>query len=117
MRRIAVVGSRGFEKLDFVASLLDKIYAMSQDISIVSGGADGVDKAAEAWAKAHGVECKIYPADWEQFGDRAGIKRNAEIIENSDSAMVFWDGESAGSLDNLCRGLKRKDYPVKVFIG
>ena len=117
MRRIAVVGSRDFGNLSFVTTLLDKVLAMSKDISIVTGGADGVDKTAEDWAKAHGVECKVYPADWEQFGERAGIKRNAEIIENSDTAMVFWDGESAGSLDSLCRGMKRKDYHVAVYLG
>ena len=117
MRRIAVVGSRGFENLGFVTSLLDQVLAMSRDISIVSGGADGPDKTAEEWARAHGVECKVFAADWEQFGERAGIKRNADIIEASDSAMVFWDGESAGSLDSLCRGMKRKDYHVAVYLG
>ena len=117
MRRIAVVGSRAFKPIEQVALYLDKVYALSKDIQIVSGGADGVDKAAEEWAKAHGVECVVFPADWENEGEKAGIKRNAKIIEASDSLMVFWDGGSTGTLDSLCRGKKKKDYPVQVFLG
>lgn len=116
MRRIAVVGSREFSKLSEIPRYLDHIFKVRTDIIIVSGGADGVDKAAEEWAKAHGIECVVYPANWDEDGDRAGIKRNAQIIENSDAAIIFWDGESAGSLDSLCRGMKKKDYPVQVYL-
>jgi hypothetical protein len=115
--RIAVVGSREYGRLDQVTFFLDHMLKLNPAITIVSGGADGVDKAAEEWAKAHNIECKVFPADWENDGDKAGIKRNALIIENSDSALVFWDGESAGTLDSLCRGMKKKNYPVKVLLG
>lgn len=115
--RLAVVGSRTFGAMASVPVYLDYALKQRPDITIVSGGADGVDKAAEDWAKARGVPCKVFPADWEQFGERAGIKRNAEIMENADSAIIFWCGESAGTLDSMCRAMKKKDFPVRVFLG
>ena len=30
--------------------------------------------------------------------------------------MAFWDSTSAGTLDSICRGKKRKDYPVAVYL-
>jgi hypothetical protein len=115
--KVAVVGSREFGRLGDIPRFLDHMHKLDPAIEIVSGGADGVDKAAEDWAKARGVPCQVFPANWEEDGDRAGIKRNAQIIEAAQAAVVFWDGESAGTLDSLCRGMKRKDFTVRVFLG
>lgn len=115
--KVAVVGSREFGRLGEIPRFLDYMHQQDPSIEIVSGGADGVDKAAEDWAKARGVPCQVFPADWENEGDKAGIKRNAQIIEAAQAAVIFWDGESTGTLDSLCRGMKRKDFPVRVFLG
>ena len=115
--RIAVVGSRGFGPIIEVSRRLDFIRSKTADMEIVSGGADGVDKKAEEWANASGIKTAIFPANWEEFGDAAGPKRNATIVENSDCMIAFWDGESPGTLDAICRGQKRKDYPVVVYLG
>ncbi len=74
---------------------------------IITGGADGPDKLAEEWAKANGVECVVYPADW-TLGPGAGIKRNGQIIDDADCLMAFWDGESPGTLDSIIRASKKK---------
>jgi hypothetical protein len=114
---VAVVGSRDFGKMNQIQGFLDQMLKLRPDLTIVSGGADGVDRVAEEWARAKGVPCQVFQADWEADPRGAGIKRNALIVEASQSMIAFWDGESTGTQDSICRGMKKKDYPVRVFLG
>ena len=114
--KIAVVGSREFSQPNLVIAKLEELWAKRQDLTIVSGGADGPDKIAEDWARSKGIPVEIFPADWASDPRGAGIKRNAKIIEASEGLMAFWDSTSAGTLDSICRGKKRKDYPVAVYL-
>ncbi len=115
--RLAVVGSREFPEPQRIFPLLDAMLKAYPDLIIVSGGADGPDRTAEEWAKAHNVPTTIFLPDWDLHGDKAGIKRNGLIIDGSDMALIFWDGESPGTLDSLSRAARRKDYQYKVFLG
>lgn len=117
MKRVAVVGSRGFVQLDSVRSLLAQYLAKHGQFVLVSGGADGVDKLAEDWGRLNGLEVRTYQADWEEHGDAAGPKRNGQIVADSDLMLAFWDGESTGTLDAIKRGKSKKDYNVVVFLG
>jgi predicted Rossmann fold nucleotide-binding protein DprA/Smf involved in DNA uptake len=96
--RIAIVGSREYAKLDLVRKFVSELPA---DTVIVSGGARGVDQAAEFAAKARGLETVIFPAMWGQYGKRAGFMRNRQIVEASDRVVAFWDGFSAGTLSTI----------------
>lgn len=58
---------------------------------VVSGGASGVDRCGEDWAKKEGIKIKIFPADWRRWGKMAGPKRNREMSLYAD-ALVFFDG-------------------------
>jgi len=66
---------------------------------IVSGGAQGVDKAGEGFSKFWSYNLKCFPANWEQFGKSAGHLRNLEMGEYADALLLIWDGESRGSAD------------------
>jgi ribosomal protein L7Ae-like RNA K-turn-binding protein len=99
-----------------VTAKLEEVFAKRPDLVVVSGGAEGPDSVAETWAKAKGVPTEIFPADFEKLGKTAGIKRNAKIVQASEAMMAFWDGTSAGTLDSICRGKKKKDYPVLVYL-
>ena len=43
----------------------------------------------------HGL--KEFPADWETWGKSAGYKRNIELGQYCDSAIIIWDGKSKGT--------------------
>jgi predicted Rossmann fold nucleotide-binding protein DprA/Smf involved in DNA uptake len=109
--RIAIVGSREYAKLDAVRKFVAELPA---DTVIVSGGARGVDSAAEQAARARGLEVKIFPALWGQYGKRAGFLRNRQIVEASDKVVAFWDGLSAGTLSTIQLATDAKK-PVEVI--
>ncbi len=89
--KIAIVGSRNLT-LD-VAPFLEG-EAVSE---VVSGGARGIDKCAEAYAEKNDIKIKIFPPRYDLYGKAAPLRRNAEIVEYADKVYIFWDGRSRGS--------------------
>lgn len=64
---------------------------------IISGGANGADRAGEAYAAQFNLPIKLFPADWRKHGKAAGPLRNKQMAEYADAVLLIWDGESRGS--------------------
>lgn len=115
MFRIVVAGSRSFQNYKAAEEIF--LSALSKrklnEIEIVSGGAKGADAFGEYFAKKYGCQLKIYPADWERYGKRAGYLRNRQMAENSDATILFWDGVSRGTADMFNQTL-RENHPLFV---
>lgn len=107
--KVAVIGSRSLK----VTNLED--YLPSNTTEIVSGGAIGIDRCAEEYAKQHGIPTKIFLPDYNQFGKGAPLKRNVEIIEYADAVIAFWDGISRGTRFVIDES-RKKNKPVRVFV-
>jgi hypothetical protein len=60
---------------------------------LVHGGARGVDNIAGAIGKQLGFIVRVYPANWELLGKRAGPARNATMLkeEHPDRSGVYID--------------------------
>lgn len=95
MINLAVIGSRTFTDGPTLWAELDSMKDYIR--CIITGGADGADKLAEAWAVARGVPCLVIHPDWKQYGKAAGPMRNQEIIANCDEVLAYWDGKSKGT--------------------
>ena len=101
--------------------MLDKILKPIKEkyegIVIVEGGANGPDKMAKRYAESRGYRVKEFLADWEGQGRSAGMKRNRTMylhveMRPNRAAILFWDGESRGTLNNF---LCAYDFRVKVL--
>ncbi len=110
VQRIAIVGSRGFRALAAVRSY---VAALPAETIIVTGGAKGVDKAAEEAARAHGLEVIVHLPEWHIYGPKAGPIRNARIVRDADKLVAFWDGESHGTRNSI-ELARTKGIPVEV---
>ena len=89
--KIAVIGSRNLTVSD-----IDK-YIPVECKEIVSGGARGIDKCAEEYAKKKGLELTVFLPDYEHYGRGAPIVRNKQIVDYADKVIAFWDGSSRGT--------------------
>jgi hypothetical protein len=94
MARLAIVGSRDFANLDLVRAFIARLRVTT---TVVSGGAPGVDRAAEAAANARELGTDIFPAEWDVHGRSAGMRRNEQMIATVDGLVAFWDGRSRGT--------------------
>lgn len=127
--KIAVVGSREFIKESAFESFIDQTLMMEfrnfpgnphhpltyQDITIVSGGAKGVDSYAEQFAKRWVLKTKIFLPEWDKYGKSAGFKRNELIINEADKVIAFWDGSSKGTKHSIDLAIKMKK-PLDIYV-
>ncbi len=97
--KIAIIGSRGIQRVDLAA------YLPSDCTEIVSGGAIGVDRIAAAYAHAHNISLKEFLPAYDLYGRGAPIVRNKQIVDYADAVLAFWDGSSRGTLSviNYCK--------------
>lgn len=101
--RVIVTGSRAFPDPVRVAHELNTLYLQHGPFTLVHGAcATGADAAAHHWYEVAGSDLGClevrHPADWEQFGKRAGPLRNAEMVKaGADLVLAFFSGDSRGT--------------------
>lgn len=112
-KRIAIVGSRDYLDLDAVKRY---VYSLPKDVTIISGGARGVDTVAVDTAKERGMKTVVVPVNQRNlpeggadrtnlFAQRAMI-RNGEIVQLVGSVTAFWDEKSNGTRNSIERAEK-----------
>lgn len=131
--RIIIAGSRDFADYKLLYRKCSEILAqlskeglltgsINEDIKhieIVSGGARGVDKLGELFAKEHNIKVKRFIPDWECQGKSAGFKRNEQMAlyakEDNGVLFAFWDGISKGTnhMINLAKKHGLRVYVIK----
>lgn len=97
---VIVAGGRDFSDYGLLCQKLDRILAKRKGlcpINIISGGANGADRLGERYAREHGFQLTVKPANWDEYGKRAGYVRNGEMADIADALVAFWDGESHGT--------------------
>ena len=107
--KVAVIGSR-----DLIINNLG-VYLPTETTEIVSGGARGIDSCAKIYAQKHNLPFKVFLPNYEQFGRRAPLVRNLQIIDYADEVIDFWDGKSKGTkyvIDNC----ERQNKKVTVYM-
>lgn len=93
--RVIVTGSRAWPEPERVHEELTLLYLRHGPFVLVHGAcATGADAAAEHWFAVAGdkLGCTevAHPADWEQFGKRAGPLRNAQMVKaGADLVLAF----------------------------
>lgn len=97
MFRVIVAGSRDFIDSGVCFEVLDKVFSKKMPDSVVCGKARGADTLGAMWAVKHGVKVDEFPADWNRYGKSAGYLRNAEMADNAEALVAFWDGTSRGT--------------------
>lgn len=136
--RVMICGSRTFNdyhklKNEVLRALMERNISVRYfDIIIVSGEANGADKLGEKFALENGYKIERYPALWSDltkepckvkinkygkpYNCLAGLNRNKDMVAVSDLVIMFHDGKSKGTLDdlNLCKKYN-KDYEYILF--
>ena len=114
--KLCVAGGRDFDNYSVLKDVLDRYLKTRKglEIIIVSGTANGADSLGERYAAENGLKAETYPADWDKYGKRAGMIRNAEMAKVSDVLISFWDGSSKGT-KNMIEQMDRRGKQFFVF--
>ena len=112
MLRVAIVGSRSINDLELLENIWKQLELPYKDVTIVSGGALGVDNNGADFSNKYGIPIMVFKPNWTRYGKSAGFKRNEDIIKNCDICIAIWDGKSQGtkhSMD-LCKAYFKRLY-------
>jgi len=108
---VGVIGGREFNDYELMKKTLD-LFPITK---VISGGAGGADTLAEKYAEEHNIPKKIFHAQWDLFGKKAGFLRNTTIVENSELIVAFWDSKSRGTRDSIGKANKLKKNTFIVY--
>ena len=136
--RVMICGSRTFN--DYAMLSKHVLMALGErnitfedyNVIIISGKAKGADELGERFAREYDLGVEEYPAKWNDltvepckikynkwgkpYNCLAGINRNTDMINVSDLIIMFHDGKSNGTLDDLNKCKKMdKDYEYILF--
>lgn len=113
--KIIIAGSRSITNYDIVEDTMKGLAFDEMPITVVSGGADGVDTIGEQWANKYNNKLvKFDPTnasetmtsyDVNEYGKRAFLLRNTEMVEYADMLVAIWDGKSTGTRDTIDKAL------------
>ncbi len=120
--RVLVCGGRDFKDEAFVERILsDRLYPYlfsNKQVTIIEGGARGVDTFALNWvlARVHSdypPRVEEYPADWEKYGWAAGPIRNIQMLDEGkpDLVIAFPGGRGTKNMVNQARD---RGVPVEI---
>ena len=117
MIKVIIAGTRDFNDYAFLKKNVDYflqgINPNNEEIEIVSGNARGADKLGERYAKEYNLPVKLFPANWDKYGKRAGYLRNQEMANYADVLIAFWDEKSKGT-KHMIDIAKKQDLTVIV---
>ena len=102
--KIAIIGSRNLN-IDNIEN-----YLPDETTEIVSGGAKGIDRCAEKYAREHGLKLTVFLPEYNKYGKGAPLKRNLQRINYADEVIAFWDGTSKGTkyVIDQCEKINKK---------
>lgn len=109
-----ICGSRTIADYGIVKAAIDD--SEFNIIEVVSGGAVGPDRLGERWAKENGILVTRFLPDWNKYGKRAGMLRNAAMIDYikpNGAVIAVWDGVSRGTANTI---LLAKRSLLKLFV-
>lgn len=91
-----------------------KTHHDGQHIQFVSGAAStGADRLIIEWCKVYPFHCHEVPADWDQYGKKAGYIRNEWMSQIGTHLLAYYDGVSRGTRHMLAIA-KRMNIPTEV---
>lgn len=120
--RVIICGGRHFNNYNMLETVMEDVMSefdlSFNQIEIVSGHCSGADKLGEAFAKNHNICCKIFPANWSNYGKAAGPIRNSEMIEYAYESTIpivvaFVSPKSKGTIDTVNKA-KAKQFNLFV---
>ena len=106
--KLLIVGSRSITDFDLSPHI-------SADVdTVISGGAEGMDRLAERYADLHRLSKVILRPCYNRYGRSAPLRRNEEMVEMADAVLVIWDGTSKGTQYTLNYAQKR-NKPITLI--
>ena len=106
-----IAGSREIDDYDEVCNAIR--LSGFNITKVISGGARGVDRLGERYARANKIPCKVINAEWDSFGKAAGHKRNMKMAHEAKALIAVYNFRSPGTWNMIRTAIR---FGLKVHI-
>lgn len=110
------IDGRPWADYDYVCDCMELFKWRKNIQKLLSGGAPGADRLGEKWIENEWpgvVGITSYLPDYQKHGSAwAPLKRNEQMADDCDFAVLFWDGLSKGTghMFNCLRSRKKETH-------
>ncbi len=121
--RLGIVGSRSITSeivKEVISKFLDENGIRMENLTVLSGGAKGVDTIAREFCKELKIDYVLFKPyhlldNQAAYIPRYYFIRNKQIADNSDAVLIIWDGISHGTghMINYCTKKGKKHIVIK----
>lgn len=111
--KLIIAGSRSITDVGAVFKVLNSL-AIKPD-EVVSGCCHGPDAYGEWWAKRNNIPVKKFPADWDQWGKKAGFIRNKKMALYADELIAFRGAGKSNGTDHMIQQMEHLKKPTTVI--
>jgi hypothetical protein len=87
---------------------LDELVKTLPIITVITGGASGIDTDAHNWARSRMIPAKIEHAKWGVYGRRAGPIRNELMASQCEAVVLFKGGSGTADMHRRAVAYTRK---------
>lgn len=112
--RVLACGGREYTDHEALAAVLSDLRRTRGITVLIAGGARGADTMAEEWAKAQGLPCEVYQADWDNLGRKAGPIRNQRMLDEGKPDLVVAFPGGRGTADMVRRAREAGVETIEV---
>lgn len=114
--RVVVSGSRDWpeDKLWFVSQILVEQLPYRNAL-VIHGGARGVDSHVGDECVRLGFEQREMPADWDRHGKRAGMIRNAAMLDERPDLFIAFHWRGSRGTAHAIREAYKRGIPMQVY--
>lgn len=106
------------EEVDYLAKKLDilkfAVEELGRNLIVIQGEAQGADSWAKKWAEMNNVQTIDFPANWDEYGKKAGYIRNKQMLDEGEPELVvaFKGGKGTAMMIDIA---KKADVPVREY--
>jgi ABC-type Fe3+-hydroxamate transport system substrate-binding protein len=104
--KIIVCGGRTYANKLQVFKTLYQIDKANGIDNVITGGCAGADSLAGLWAEENQKVLTVIPADWKDYGRKAGPLRNLRMLEEKPDLVVAFPG-GKGTEDMVKKAIKQ----------
>jgi hypothetical protein len=111
--RYLFFGSRSWDE---ATPIRERLAALPQGATVVTGGARGADRIAGQIARRMGLRVEVHPAHWDEEGKAAGFRRNERMaaLPNLRAAYGFRVPGTSNGTDHMARLCRQAGIPTSV---
>lgn len=111
--KVVISGSRTIKDKDLVwKALNDSKFEVTE---LISGGAQGVDKLGEDWARSKNIPIKVYKPHYAIENPKyAPLLRNMSMAQDGDALVAVWENGSRGTA-HMIGCMEKLGKPVEII--